>query len=142
MLRDVSDGTSNTIAIGESCWTQTTTGRYFGAVDQDLGYAIDGTGNNAQSQRLMATTQDPMNLPVLSTNAAARNDAFSSMHEGGAQFVLCDGSVRFISENIQHTNHLWVTAPIDPYNRSNNGAGYGIYQRIASRADGLVIGEF
>jgi prepilin-type N-terminal cleavage/methylation domain-containing protein len=145
-LNEITDGTTNTIAIGEVCWLQTTNCRYYGAVDVDTGYASTG---NAQSQRFMATTQDAMNLPVLTTpppngNAPQRNDAFSSQHEGGAQFVLCDGSVRFISENIQHTNHTWAPAgqPIDPYNRSNNSVGYGIYQRIASRADGLVIGEF
>ncbi len=145
LLRDILDGTSNTLAIGEVCWTQAQNGRFYGAVDFATGYALAGTGNQPQSQRFMATTQDAMNLPVLTTpppngNLAERNDAFSSQHEGGAQFVLCDGSVRFISENIQHTNNLWVAA--DPYNRSANGAGYGTYQRLASRADALVLGEF
>ena len=144
-LREITDGTSNTLAVGEVCWAQAQNGRFYGAVDFQTGYALDGTGNNPQSQRFMATTQDAMNLPVLTTpppngNAAERNDAFSSQHVGGAQFVLCDGSVRFISENIQHTTHLWVAA--DPYNRANNGTGYGTYQRLGSRADGLVLGEF
>jgi prepilin-type N-terminal cleavage/methylation domain-containing protein len=141
-LRDILDGTSNQILMGEVCWVQTTNCRYFGAVDFAVGYALDGSGNNPQSQRFMATTQDAMNLPVTATNAAERNDAFSSQHEGGAQFVLSDGSVRFISENIQHTTHLWDPNAPDPYNRANNGAGYGTYQRLASRADGLVLGEF
>jgi prepilin-type processing-associated H-X9-DG protein len=83
-----------------------------------------------------------MNLPIITApdNAGDRAESFSSNHEGGAQFVLCDGSVRFISENIQHTTLLWAAA--NPYDRASNGAGYGIYQRLASRADGLVIGEF
>jgi prepilin-type N-terminal cleavage/methylation domain-containing protein/prepilin-type processing-associated H-X9-DG protein len=145
-LRDIVDGTSNQIAMGEVCYIQTTNCRYYGAVDPDLAYAIDGTGNSAQSNRFMATTQDAMNLPVIDTpspgNSAERNDAYSSQHEGGAQFLLADGSVRFISENIQHTTHLWNTTTPDPYNRANNGVGYGTYQRLASRADGLVLGEF
>jgi prepilin-type processing-associated H-X9-DG protein len=39
---------------------------------------------------------------------------------GGAQFLLVDGSVRFISENID----------------------YNTYQRIGGRADGNTVGEF
>jgi prepilin-type processing-associated H-X9-DG protein len=41
------------------------------------------------------------------------------MHTGGAQFVLCDGSVRFISQNID----------------------YRTYQRLGDRRDGQVIGD-
>ncbi len=46
--------------------------------------------------------------------------AYSSVHKGGAQFVLGDGSVRFISENI-------------------NGMTYRI---LAQRASLEVVGEF
>lgn len=45
---------------------------------------------------------------------------FGSYHTGGAQFLLCDGSVRFLSENI------------DP----------ATYMRLCDRADGFDIGDF
>ena len=45
---------------------------------------------------------------------------FISFHGGGAHFVLVDGAVRFLSENIDHTT----------------------YQRLGGRADGQPIGEF
>jgi prepilin-type processing-associated H-X9-DG protein len=44
----------------------------------------------------------------------------SSWHTGGAQILLADGGVRFISENID--NNTWV--------------------RIGARNDGQVIGDF
>ncbi len=44
----------------------------------------------------------------------------SSYHVGGIQIALCDGSVRFISENID----------------------FGTYRSLATRAGGEVIGEF
>jgi prepilin-type N-terminal cleavage/methylation domain-containing protein/prepilin-type processing-associated H-X9-DG protein len=44
----------------------------------------------------------------------------SSYHTGGAQIALCDGSVRFISENIDH--ETWV--------------------RVGVRNDGQTLGEF
>ena len=143
-LRDITDGTTNTIAIGEVCWTAHQNARFFGGVDPDNGFSIDGMGNAGQAQRFMATTQYAMNLPVLTTpdNAPERAESFHSQHEGGVHFVLCDGSVRFISENIQHTTFLWVAA--NPYDRNGTppGQNYGIYQRLSSKADGMVIGEF
>ena len=62
-------------------------------------------------------------------------------HVGGAHFTLTDGSVRFISENIQHTAHVWSNAA-SAYDAPNQGAGYGLYQRLYSIADGLTLGEF
>ena len=44
----------------------------------------------------------------------------SSWHTGGAQILLADGGVRFISENID--NNTWV--------------------RIGARNDGQVVGDF
>ena len=46
--------------------------------------------------------------------------AFKSRHPGGAQFVLCDGSVRFITENIDYMN----------------------FQRLGDRRDGEPIEPF
>jgi len=48
------------------------------------------------------------------------SQGFKSRHTGGAQFVLCDGSARFISETID----------------------YRTYQRLGDRRDGQVVGEF
>ena len=46
--------------------------------------------------------------------------AFKSNHIGGAQFLLADGSVRFIGESIE----------------------WNLYQRLGDRRDGEVVGEF
>jgi prepilin-type processing-associated H-X9-DG protein len=64
------------------------------------------------------------------TNLPEPDVAFGSAHEGGAHFLLGDGSVRFISENIQWNGER--TAYTDD----------GIYQLLGSRADGQVVGEF
>jgi prepilin-type processing-associated H-X9-DG protein len=90
---------------------------------------------------------NPIN-PAPTGSFAQVHGGAASMHEGGAQFGFADGSVRFISENIHHTSRsndaFGGFDPIrnDPYDRANNGADYGTYQRLWSRADGYVIGEF
>jgi hypothetical protein len=48
------------------------------------------------------------------------DDCAFSFHVGGAQFALCDGSARFISENIS----------------------MAVYDRLHDRRDGEPIGEF
>jgi prepilin-type processing-associated H-X9-DG protein len=48
------------------------------------------------------------------------SQGFKSRHVGGAQFLMCDGSVHFLSENID----------------------YMTYQRLGDRRDGQVVGQF
>jgi hypothetical protein len=100
-----SDGTSNTLLLGER--------RYFDPVFDSTGDRIRDWGwcwFGAQGDALFGTGV-PINfvLPAnFSTLAAGtqqllfddRINAAGSMHAGGSQFALLDGSVQFISANI------------------------------------------
>lgn len=111
-IDDILDGTSNVMAIGESVGGKT-------KVDTKWGpWGLNGTRTCCTGTVKADTADDapvgkPFVLnPVLQRdyhiNSAYNNDAqrrhyawtFSSQHTGGAQFVSCDGSVKFISETI------------------------------------------
>jgi prepilin-type N-terminal cleavage/methylation domain-containing protein len=112
-ISKVIDGTSNTIFIGETVCNKN--------------FAADGTGpgnNWVNAASTCATTAVPIN--TFSFNAPAASVAwdvrwsFGSAHTGGAHFLMGDGAVRFISNNIS-----MVT-----------------YRSLSTIAGGEVVGEF
>ncbi|MBA2117664.1 DUF1559 domain-containing protein [Bremerella alba] len=96
-FRDLVDGTSNTLAFAESVGNGPGSHYVWGWGAYSGGMATS-SGINA-------------NFPLLS-GWAFSNDAFNgpgSYHPGGCQSLLGDGSVRFISENIQLDTLLDLT---------------------------------
>jgi len=136
LMRDIIDGTSNTLMIGERAlimgntpfraWGATWAGRRVETNTAALGHASWPPN----------TTGDPFTL--------CQRHAFSSLHPGGTQFVLADGSTRFITETIDsRTNYsgacpdlanLKAAVPATINNR--------VYQNLFIRDDGNVVGEF
>ena len=105
-IGDAIDGTSNTLLLGERRFED----RVF---DSDTGDRIRDWGwvwFGAQGDCFLGTSapinfQLPENFPTLDAGTQQllfddRINAYGSMHPGGAQVALVDGSVRFLSETI------------------------------------------
>lgn len=106
---DITDGTSQTFAIGERRLTDSgNAGAIWMRSTDRHGTAGDGTSVAGVCHR------------TVRLNDLTHADAFSSNHEGGAHFLLADGTVRFISEEIDAAT----------------------YEHLAHRSDGQDVSDF
>ena len=134
---EITDGTSNQFLIAEAKWqmdpNKLNRGRIFGATD-------NATGAVGASNALMVNGQWQINwTAILPEKNPQPHRTAASNHPGGAMFCLADASVRFVSENIQHTATAWGN---NGSFSTSQGQPYGIYQRLFSIADGHPLGEF
>ena len=113
-MRDITDGSSNTFLAGE----RRTNGPQIGSIW--IGALQAGTNGSNSIGRRMSAVSAATNLNAVYQINGTDYAAFSSMHEGGAHFLMGDGTVRFVSENI-------------------HSATYGY---LGGMADNNVIGEF
>ena len=89
-MRDVIDGTSNTIAYGEKSPSVTAQSAWIG---QNSSWFVGHPGINA-------AIKDTGGLPVLIDEYSGVRYGANSWHYGGAHFGMADGSVRFLSEAV------------------------------------------
>jgi prepilin-type N-terminal cleavage/methylation domain-containing protein/prepilin-type processing-associated H-X9-DG protein len=95
-LKEIEDGTSHTISVGEVI--ETSIGTINGATSFNI------WTNTLRYLSCYRTTTVALNTPpwveTLDVNGDIVNGAFASRHPGGSQFVLLDGHVEFLQESI------------------------------------------
>jgi prepilin-type N-terminal cleavage/methylation domain-containing protein len=119
-MQDIVDGTSSTFLVGETRYQSVraaNSSQYYGWASSDWPYATYGSPSQVSGACL------PINSSTLNPGISGQitfdigTRMFGSFHVGGAHFLLADGSVHFLSENMD-----LVT-----------------YQRAGRRNDGSVI---
>jgi prepilin-type N-terminal cleavage/methylation domain-containing protein len=174
-MRDITDGTSNTIAMAErviasfgiggkgSPTIQEGTLINVGAITTNPGaclaaVAAISSGNryttwtavkgkfsstycDGQPENVAFNTVLPPNGPSCINDGNGNSDgavsvlSASSVHTGGVQVLLADGSCRFVSDNID-TGNLGVATI------AGGASPYGVWGSLGTRAGGEVIGEY
>jgi len=104
-FRDIKDGLSNTIMVSEVIDSGGDADR-LGGGGSDRKYVFSGGADSnpptEMSEYLIAAEgNDPIN--------SYKEEAAGSFHKGGAQFVFGDGSVRFLSENMDMNTYQAVS---------------------------------
>jgi prepilin-type N-terminal cleavage/methylation domain-containing protein/prepilin-type processing-associated H-X9-DG protein len=118
----ITDGLSSTIMVGERRW-----GAAAGGSMAEAALALANSAANEQLsvERSLGTAV----LQLNGFNADAARRGYSSTHAGTLMFLFCDGSVRPISEIIQHTLQRTWSSTV-------TSVPWSAFERLIGRNDG------
>jgi prepilin-type N-terminal cleavage/methylation domain-containing protein/prepilin-type processing-associated H-X9-DG protein len=131
-MTDISDGSSNTILIGERAWSNAN-GVWAGAIPG--GVIMRGQANPCQPvvpgawypAATLVQAHAHLNNALLDPDGSAGMDDFGSRHPGGSNFVFADGSVHFLR-----------SVPSDTMDGSYTPEGLN-FQALGTRANSEVV---
>jgi prepilin-type N-terminal cleavage/methylation domain-containing protein/prepilin-type processing-associated H-X9-DG protein len=149
-LQSITDGTSNTIAMGETSRFINDPDSEFNTWSRALYFGSSFSSGTARGEGL-AGTAPRINSPFFGNDISIADNipfytgdvdswcfdpngrimgqyGFHSKHPGGANFLFMDGSCHFLKETID----MGVPSYVPPYSK-------GVYRQLSTRAGGEVI---
>ncbi|MBI2477955.1 MAG: DUF1559 domain-containing protein [Planctomycetia bacterium] len=140
-FRDILDGSSNVVCLGERRWQFKNTAGAISISGAGLVFGTPRAASNAERcGAVLATGAAQINRKD-ATNLSRQRFGFSSQHPGGAMFSLADGSVRFVAETIQGDFDATGSNP-NPVVAPNTRAPDTTWEFILAIQDGNPTGEF
>jgi prepilin-type N-terminal cleavage/methylation domain-containing protein len=138
-MKDITDGASKTLMLGEVSFVgdgairQSQSSNYWFYDGTLYGRVEPNDGLAGCPICMLRTAQFAMNPSEFAPNQN-RQHGISSKHRGGAVFALCDGSVRFMQESVQHNDQVSWDVVVA------KGTGVlSVYQALFGRNDSLAI---
>jgi prepilin-type N-terminal cleavage/methylation domain-containing protein/prepilin-type processing-associated H-X9-DG protein len=94
-VESITDGTSNTFAVGELSWSEYPAYR---------SWVRGGSRTNSHASPICKNvTTIPINSKPPYSSTPHNDNPLGSDHSGGVNVAMCDGSTQFISENIDYS---------------------------------------
>ncbi|QDT62919.1 DUF1559 domain-containing protein [Calycomorphotria hydatis] len=156
-IRDITDGTSNTIMVAEfvrppadnqfgrtasSAWNSTPVnckatfdGEQYVTGITDTNRSRGTRWPDGRGEYIAVNTILPPNSAACHASGTQGYFTIQSRHVGGAQALMADGSVHFFSENID-TGDLSVASPAHD---DTGPSPYGVWGNLGSKAGGEVV---
>lgn len=127
-MRDITDGSTNVFMVAESKYqlrpgSRTPADAHYGWASSDSSHQAPGEIPGVQvgaRWQINYLEEDGSKTDTGYSNRGAMSGAFGSFHEGGCHVCMADGSVQFLSENMDLTT----------------------YRTLSDRGDGLPVGGF
>lgn len=130
-LRDVTDGLSSTLAVGEQGYQlkdYPTAGQTGGETSWPFGYPASSFGSAYNKLNHKQHVLNPIRTSGLGS--------FRSNHVGGCNFAMADGAVRFVADAINGDGAPEPLPP--PLSGSNPHAAGASFRALATRGEGDV----
>jgi prepilin-type processing-associated H-X9-DG protein len=94
-ISQVTDGTTNTLAFGETI---------SGHLETNNNIWTNGNRANSSMRTTLTLLNTPIGLGAFLVSPGSHG-GFNSMHPGGANFAYGDGSVTFVADDIDHVTY-------------------------------------
>lgn len=117
--RDITDGSSNVIVVGER-YTPTGSTESQPVIGDATWVGVAFNDDTAGQANVLGEASVPINGFNTGSTPRPQTTGFGSFHTGGSQFLMGDGAVRFVSQNINMDT----------------------YRQLSRIADGAVVGPF